>query len=154
MVLLTLELNTCLSQPCEETQNQNRYDTFLHRHLHNNIPQTKDDMSKWQKFVDKIDTWDRGVQSFFFPSEANNVIAVCSTGGKKHQGNLCISKKPLSYFTVTVNDKKEVKKVKPFLDHHVILACETFRSEKKCLPVHFEANVNNVKPDNNKEDCS
>lgn len=154
MVLLTLEFNTCLSQPCEEAVNQNAYDTFLHRHLQNNVPETKDDMRAWQKFVDKIDTWDRPIQSFFPPSQASRVIAVCSTGGKQHTGNLCISKEPLLYFNVEVNNKKQVKKVKPFLDHHVILACNKIRSENKCLPIHFEANEDNVKPNNNNEDCS
>lgn len=68
-----------------------------------------------------------------------------------YQENLCISKKPFKFFTVYINNKKQVKKVK-VQKQHAILGCGKIGNE--CLPVHFEANKNDAKPDNNKPDCS
>lgn len=66
-------------------------------------------------------------------------------------GNLCISKKHFKFFTVEINNRKQVKKVK-VQEQHVIPGCD--KTENKCLPIHFEANTNDAAPDNNKPDCS
>lgn len=158
MVILILALHTCLSeldmlhpdQPCTAAKDKYAYDTFLHRHLRKDTPADPNNLRAWQKFIDKIDTWNRPIQSFFPFHEARQVFAVCSSGGKVYKGNLCISKKPLMFFKAEVNNKKQVRKVK-VQKQHVILGCD--KIGKKCQPVHFEANINDVEPDNNK-DCS
>ncbi|KAL1259252.1 hypothetical protein QQF64_009829 [Cirrhinus molitorella] len=139
------------SQPCTTVKDQNAYDTFLHRHLRKDNPTDPRKLREWQKFINKINTWDRPIQSFLPFREAKRVIAVCSSGGKMYGGNLCISKKPLTFFTVEINNRKQVKRVK-VQEQHVILGCDKIKN--KCLPIHFEANLNDAIPDNNKPDCS
>ncbi|KAK7147656.1 hypothetical protein R3I94_010241 [Phoxinus phoxinus] len=161
MVILTVALHTCLSeldilhpsQPCTEGGNKNAYDTFLHRHLRKDIPTNPRKLREWQKLINKIKTWDRPIQSFFPFREARSVMAVCSSGGKMFKGNsnFCISKKSFKFFTVYINNTKQVKKVK-VQKQHVILGCDTI--EKKCRPIHFEANKEDATPDNKKPDCS
>ncbi len=68
-----------------------------------------------------------------------------------YKGNLCISKKPFKFFTVKINNKKQVKSVK-VQKQHVILGCDKIKNQ--CLPIHFEANKNNAVPENNKPDCN
>lgn len=68
-----------------------------------------------------------------------------------YEGDLCISKKPFKFFTVKINNRKQVKKVK-VENQHVILGCNKIKNE--CRPVHFEANKKYATPDNNKPDCS
>jgi len=159
MVILTVVLHTCLSeldilhpsQPCTEVENQNAYNTFLSRHLRKDIP-TDLNKKKWQKFITKLNSWKRKKQSFFRFTESKSVIAVCSSGGKMYKDNLCISKQSISFFTVEINSmKKTVKKVQ-FHKQHVILACD--KIDNKCLPVHFDENTENSKPNNNRRDCS
>ncbi len=69
-----------------------------------------------------------------------------------YKGNLCISKKPFTIFTVEINiTKKIIKRVK-VQKQHVILGCDKIKN--KCLPIHFEENKNDDIPDNDKPDCS
>ncbi|KAK9976723.1 hypothetical protein ABG768_021928 [Culter alburnus] len=159
MVLLTLALHPCLSVadkkkllgPCAEVGNEKQFQTFLDHHLRKGTPNSLK-IGEWQSFINKIDTWDRPIQSFFPIKEYNNAIGVCSTGGKIYGGrNLCISKKPLKFFDVTINEKKQVMDVK-FRTDYVILGCNKINN--KCLPIHFEANENGATPDNNKPNCS
>ncbi|KAL0149105.1 hypothetical protein M9458_055537 [Cirrhinus mrigala] len=161
MVLFTLMLHTCWTEldvlnpdvPCAEVGIPNDFDTFLSHHLRDDIPKDNNPKkNEWQKFINKIQTWDRPEQCFFPFWAYNSVIAVCSSGGKIYGGrNLCISKEPLSFVYVKVNNKKQVTEVKNKKEY-VILGCN--KIENKCLPVHFEANRNDAKPDNNKENCS
>jgi len=151
MIILTVVLHTSLSQPCGNAPDQNAYDTFLKQHLHKDTPATKK-KNEWNTFIEKIKTWDRPIQSFFLSSEASRVIAVCSSGGKRNEGDRCISKEPLTFFTVKVNNKKQVTKVHIEKNQHVILACNKIGNQ--CLPVHFEANINGIIPDNNAANCS
>ncbi|KAK9960676.1 hypothetical protein ABG768_008520 [Culter alburnus] len=159
MVIFNLILHTCLSdldmlhpsQPCTEAENNNGYNTFLSRHLRKGIP-TDLDKKKWQKFITKLDSWKRKKQSFFRFSESKSVIAVCSSGGKMYKGNLCISKKSFSFFTVEINSIKKIVKRVQFQKQHVILACDQI--DNRCLPVHFDENTENIKPNNNRRDCS
>ncbi|KAL0148865.1 hypothetical protein M9458_055874, partial [Cirrhinus mrigala] len=110
-------LHTCRTEldmlnpdvPCAEGGKPDGFDTFLSHHLRKDIP-NETEKNEWQKFINKIHTWDRQEQSFFPFLAYNSVIAVCSSGGKIYGGNnLCISKKRFSFFYVKVNDKKQVK---------------------------------------------
>ncbi|XDV24290.1 hypothetical protein PO909_028508, partial [Leuciscus waleckii] len=164
VVVLTLTLQPALSklslrkpslsqrQRCVNDGNPEQYETFLTHHLNNNIPNNLD-INEWQTFIDRIDTWHRGIQSFFPEAEHRNVLGVCSTGGKIYPNtvNLCISKKKISFYNVYVNYRKQVKRVKPMYQY-VILGCE--KIVNKCRPIHFEANRNNAEPDNNQPNCS
>lgn len=159
MVFLTLTLHSCLSkmdtlypsQPCTNIKKKDGYDNFCSHHLRKDSPGDKD-LKKWQKFITKINTWNRTKQSFFPYNEAKKVLAVCSSGGKIFKGNLCISKKPLSFFTAQVNrTEKRVKSVES-QKKHVILACG--KIENKCRPVHFEENTKDFTPDKKQSDCS
>ncbi|KAF4103405.1 hypothetical protein G5714_016288 [Onychostoma macrolepis] len=159
VIILTVVIHTCLSeldmwypsQPCTEAKDQNSYDTFLKHHLRKDTPTDTRKLREWQKFINKINTWGRPIQSFLPFREASRVKAVCSSAGKTYGGNLCISKKPFTFFTVEIIDKKQVKKVK-VQKQHVILGCDKIKN--KCLPIHFEPNKNDAIPDNNNPDCS
>ncbi|XP_042596631.1 uncharacterized protein LOC122139958 [Cyprinus carpio] len=159
VVILTLTLHACLSEPdmlhpprpCTEAENENGYNTFLKRHVRNDIP-TDLNKENWKKFINRIRTWNRTIQSFFPFSEKDNVEAVCSSGGKMFESNLCISKKPFSFITIKIDSKKKIIKSVNLQKQHVILACDKFGN--KCLPDHFEANTKKCKPNNNKLDCS
>ncbi|KAK9976722.1 hypothetical protein ABG768_021927 [Culter alburnus] len=160
MVLLTLAIHPCLSEavenpdkPCVEERDEKRFDTFLKHHLNKDIPKNEE-VKEWRSFIDKIDTWKRPSQSFFRfsnESEKDNVIAVCSTGGKKHKGNLCISKEKLNFIHVTIDNNNVMKVTKKY--DYVILACDKVKVKNKCLPVHFEKNGNGATPGNT-QDCS
>lgn len=158
VIILTVVLNTCVSEldtwypshPCTEAKDQGAHETFRNHHLRKDAPKDQN-KGDWQKFINKIKTWDRPIQSFFHFREARRVLAVCSSGGKMYKGNLCISKKPFKFITVEINNKKQVKKVK-VQKQHVILGCDKIKNQ--CLPIHFEANINDAVPDNNKQDCS
>ncbi|KAK9960680.1 hypothetical protein ABG768_008524 [Culter alburnus] len=149
LVILTVTLHACLSEldmvhrsePCSETNSRNAYDSFLYHHLNKDIPTNPHDLIEWQKFITKIKTWDRPIQSFFPISEARLVKA----------GNLCISKKPLKFFTVYIKSKNQVTNVN-FQEQYAILGCDII--ERTCRPDHFEPNTNDATPDNNKPDCS
>ncbi len=157
VIILTLVLNTCVSEldtwhpskPCTEEKNQSVHETFRNHHLRKDAP--KDEKGNWQKFINKIKTWNRTIQSFFDFREESRVLAVCSSGGKTYEGNLCISKERFKFFTVEINNKKQVKKVK-VQKQHVILGCDKIQNQ--CLPTHFEENKHDAVPDNNKPDCN
>ncbi|XDV39989.1 hypothetical protein PO909_009155 [Leuciscus waleckii] len=159
VIILNLVLHTCVSemdtlhpsQPCTEAENKNGHNTFLKRHVRNDTP-TDLKKENWKVFINKIGTWNRPVQSFFAFGEKNNVTAVCSSGGKMYKGNLCISKKSFSFITVNIDCKNKIVKSVKRQKQHVILACDKFKN--KCLPDHFQVNTKNIKPNNNKPDCS
>ncbi|KAK7129565.1 hypothetical protein R3I93_019260 [Phoxinus phoxinus] len=152
VVILSLTLQPGLSQRCVNNGIPAQYDTFRIQHLNDKIPENAD-KSEWQKFIGHIGTWDRPIQSFFLKSEHSNAFAVCSTAGKIYPSrNLCISKKPISFYNVKVSQNKKVTDVKLITDRHVILGCE--KIENKCLPIHFEANENKAKPADNAPNCS
>lgn len=160
VIILTVVLHTCVSeldmwypsQPCTEAKNQSAHETFLNHHLRKDAPTETLKVKEWQKFIKKINTWDRKTQSFFRFREERRVIAVCSSGGKMYKGNLCISKKPFTFFTVKINSKKKIIKRVKVEEQHVILGCDKIKNT--CLPIHFEANINDAIPDNDKPDCS
>lgn len=158
MVFLTFTLQTCLSKmdmnvypskPCTICVSEERFANFCKHHLREDIPNDLN-KTKWQKFITSVNTWNRRKQSFFPYDESKSVLSVCTSGGKIYNNNLCISKKPISFYTVEISGKK-VKNV-IYQTKHVILACDKISNQ--CLPDHFQANTKNNKPDTRKPDCS
>lgn len=159
MVILTQTLQSFLgemdtlypSKPCTNIGKKDGYDNFCRHHLRKDTPDNLD-KKIWQKFITKIDTWNRTKQSFLPFNESKSVLAVCSSGGRIYKGNLCISKNKLFFFTAEINSKiKKVKRV-TLQNQHVILACSKIKN--KCLPVHFEKNTKDFKPDKKQGNCS
>uniref|UniRef100_A0A3Q4M8L7 Si:dkey-237j11.3 n=2 Tax=Neolamprologus brichardi TaxID=32507 RepID=A0A3Q4M8L7_NEOBR len=106
------------------------------------------DQNEWFSYIKNIGDCSRPTQSFIDPKELKRVKAVCSkNGGKTYKDNLCISQQPFTF--VTVRSVKDTCGIKSVLKEtkHLILACEVLDNE--CVPVHFEGNPTNLKPDNN-----
>ncbi|KAK7150146.1 hypothetical protein R3I94_009453 [Phoxinus phoxinus] len=153
VIILSLTLQPGLSkpEPCANKVEKKRHDTFHDRHLNDGIPENVD-IGKWQNF---IKDWSRKIQSFFPKADHETVESVCSKGGKRYNDNLCISNEPIKFYTAHVNTTaKKVKEVEFITDQHVILACDKINTKNKCLPVHFEANVNKAKPEDKALPCS
>lgn len=159
MAITALTLHTGLCEldmqhpkmPCTPAKNMNAYNSFLKKHIRDDFP-TDLKKDNWKKFIKRIGTWDRPVQSFFPLSLKNNLTDVCSSGGKMYRGNLCISKKPFSFITVKIDIMTKTIKTVERLKNYVILACDRFGN--KCLPDHFEANTKNIQPNTKKPNCN
>lgn len=95
VVPLTLILQTC-SEPCTNLTKKDGYEKFCKHHLNEHAPTTTD-KTLWQKFINKIKTWDRPKQSFFPYNAFRAMLSVCLKEGKVYKGNLCISKWPLFF---------------------------------------------------------
>lgn len=137
--------------PCQVSKWNNGFDTFLKRHIRSGTPASMD-QNEWEKYIRNHGGCDRPTQSFLHPKDLDRVKDVCTKkGGKILKENLCISKEPFTFVTVRSepgtcgirNIREETK--------HLILACEVLKNQ--CLPVHFEGNPQNLKPDNNAKDC-
>lgn len=137
--------------PCQLSKWNNGYKIFLKRHIRSETPDTLD-QNEWQKYIMHNGGCDRPTQSFLDKNDLEKVKAVCTNrGGKVYKENLCISRQPFTFVTVRSEQgtcgirsvRKESK--------HLILACEVL--ENQCLPVHFEGNPGNLKPDNNAKAC-
>lgn len=136
--------------PCQPSINNNAHDTFLRHHAPPGSP-TTNDQNSWQEFIRDKKLCNRPIQSFIPNEERARLIAVCSAaGGKVYNRNLCISKEDFTFFTVTVDKKCVVTSVKQETKR-LILACD--KVDNKCVPVHFEANAKNVKPNDTALDC-
>ncbi|XP_034554532.1 uncharacterized protein LOC117823438 [Notolabrus celidotus] len=137
--------------PCQLSRWNNGFDTFLRRHIRDGTPVTMD-QNEWEKYIKNNGGCDRPTQSFLHPRDLEKVKNVCTNkGGKRLRENLCISKESFSFVTVrsvpgTCGIKSITEEIK-----HLILACELLSNQ--CLPVHFEGNPKNLKPDNNAKDC-
>ncbi|KAG7264129.1 hypothetical protein CRUP_003327 [Coryphaenoides rupestris] len=136
--------------PCQPTSWNNGFSTFIRRHIRPDTPKGLD-QNQWMAYILKLGC-DRPTQSFLNSSELERVKAVCSDqGGRRLRENLCISMKPFTFTTVRSEAntcgirsvKRETK--------HLILACEVL--DNQCLPVHFEGNWEDAKPDNNAKGC-
>lgn len=110
------------------------------------------DQNEWERYIRNNGGCDRPTQSFIHPKDLDKVKAVCTNkGGTRYKENLCISRQPFTFVTVRSepgtcgirNIRQETK--------HLILACEVL--DNQCLPVHFEGNPNDIKPDNNARGC-
>ncbi|XP_034030606.1 uncharacterized protein LOC117514320 [Thalassophryne amazonica] len=148
LVYLTAAKNDA---PCQRTKWNNAFSTFLKRHIPSGTPESLDH-NEWEKYIRQNLGCNRPTQSFLQPKDMDRVRAVCTSGGGKvYKDNLCISTTPFTFVTVRsesgtcgIRNIREEKK-------HLILACE--KLENQCLPVHFEGNPGNVKPDNNARAC-
>ncbi|KAK7878839.1 hypothetical protein WMY93_030865 [Mugilogobius chulae] len=152
-VCLLLGKQTCAKNeaPCQLSKWNNGFRTFLKRHIRDGTPQTLD-QNEWEKYIRNNGGCDRPTQSFISPDDLERVKAVCSSkGGKTYKENLCISHEPFTFVTVRsepgtcgIRSVKHEKK-------HLILACEVL--DNTCLPVHFEGNPTDLKPNNNARGC-
>lgn len=137
--------------PCQRSRWNNGYDTFLKRHILFGTP-TSLDQNEWKNFIKDQTGCGRPTQSFLKPKDLEKVRNVCTTmGGKMHKENLCISQQAFTF--VTVRSEPGTCGIKSVREEtkHLILACEMLGSE--CLPVHFEGNPENSKPNNNAKGC-
>lgn len=136
--------------PCNNTSKLDSYTQFLYNHVHSGTPETLD-QNKWQAFIKKIGTCNRTTQSFIPFDRKEQVNNVCSpSGGKAYDRNLCISKQTFFFTTVSLDNNCVVKRVINERKH-LILACNNV--DNLCRPVHFEANPNDVGPDDKNPDC-
>ncbi|XP_051921303.1 uncharacterized protein LOC127600642 [Hippocampus zosterae] len=137
--------------PCQRSQWNNGYNTFVKRHIRSGLPASLD-VNEWRNYIKNNGGCDRPTQSFLDPKDLDRVRAVCSSaGGKTFKENLCISQEPFSFVTVrseqgTCGIRNVVRESK-----HLILACEVL--ENQCVPVHFEGNPKSAKPSNNARGC-
>ncbi|XP_033182271.1 uncharacterized protein LOC117152960 [Anabas testudineus] len=158
---LTLSICILLSQesfakndaPCQLSKWNNGYDTFIKRHIPSGTPDSLN-QNDWEKFI-RTKGCSRPTQSFLSTADLERVKDVCTNrGGKVYKDNLCISRQPFTFVTVrsemnTCGIKSIRKETK-----HLILACEVLGSpQDQCLPVHFEGNPEDLKPDNNAKGC-
>lgn len=152
-VCVLLGQQTCAKNdaPCEPSTWNNGYKTFLRRHVPSGSPRSLDH-NEWEKFIRSIGGCSRPTQSFLNPDDLDEVKAVCTSGGGKvYKENLCISQQPFTFVTVrsdpgTCGIKRVNRETK-----HLILACEVL--ENQCLPIHFEGNPTDKKPNNNARGC-
>ncbi len=153
---LELDIRAQAKNPCTQQCTQTKKDNFQKKHLLQKTPKTMD-LEVWSRFLEEnqlCSNKNRSVQSFLDSNQKSKVDEVCTpAGGKvfKPDSNLCISKKTFTFFEVYVNiDECKVFKVS-YVSQHIILGCDKFR--KKCLPVHFEFNRQNDKPQNGGKNC-
>ncbi|XP_056300377.1 angiogenin [Pseudoliparis swirei] len=137
--------------PCQLSRWNNGFDTFIKRHVRSGTPESLD-QNQWENYIKFNGGCDRPTQSFLRPSDLARVKAVCTDqGGAMYKENLCISRKPFTFVTVRsapgtcgIRSVREETK-------HLILACEGLSNQ--CLPVHFEGNSVDAKPNNNARGC-
>lgn len=137
--------------PCQRSKWNNGYSTFVRRHIRPGLP-TSLDQNEWESYIRKNGGCDRPTQSFLQPAQLDRVKAVCTKeGGKVYEENLCISDRPFTF--VTVRSEPGTCGIRSVREEtkHLILACEVL--ENQCLPVHFEGNPKNLKPQNNARGC-
>ncbi|XP_034467565.1 uncharacterized protein LOC117777127 [Hippoglossus hippoglossus] len=137
--------------PCQKSKWNNGFNTFVRRHIRAGLPTTLD-QNEWENYIKNNGGCDRPTQSFLHTAELDRVKAVCTkAGGKTHKENLCISNQPFTF--VTVRSQQGTCGIRSILEEskHLILACEEL--ENQCLPVHFEGNPGNVKPQYNSKSC-
>nr|XP_046256649.1 uncharacterized protein LOC124065369 [Scatophagus argus] len=137
--------------PCQPSNWNNGYNTFLKRHVISGMP-TSLDQNEWQKFIKDNTGCDRPTQSFLYPKDLDRVKDVCTNeGGATYKENLCISRQSFTFVTVRSEPRTcEIRSVRKETKH-LILACDLL--DNKCLPVHFEGNPKNLKPNNNAKGC-
>lgn len=137
--------------PCQLSKRRSGYQTFLQRHLPPGTPSSLD-RSDWGKYLKTSGACKRPTQSFLHPQDQDRVISVCSNrGGRVYKDNLCISKEPFKF--VTVRSEPDTCGIRSIQEEskHLILACEVL--DNQCLPVHFEGNPGDLKPEYNAKGC-
>ncbi|XP_068425629.1 angiogenin [Clinocottus analis] len=137
--------------PCQLSKWNNGFNTFLKRHVRAGIPSSLD-QNEWESYIRNNGGCDRPTQSFLQQGDLDRVKAVCtSEGGAVYKENLCISRQPFTFVTVrsqpgTCGIRSVQRETK-----HLILACEELGNQ--CLPVHFEGNPVDARPNNNARGC-
>lgn len=152
-VCLLLGHQTCAKNdaPCQRTTWNKGYITFIQRHIPSGTPSSLDP-AEWKNYIKNKTGCGRPTQSFLSPKDLDRVRDVCTKkGGKTYKDNLCISQQSFTFVTVrsepgTCGIRSVQKENK-----HLILACEALGDD--CLPVHFEGNPKNLKPNYNDKGC-
>ncbi|XP_078143424.1 uncharacterized protein LOC144541940 [Centroberyx gerrardi] len=137
--------------PCQRSKWNNGFNTFVKRHIRSGTPNTLD-KNDWERYIRNNGGCDRPTQSFLHPSDLDKVKAVCSSrGGKIYKENLCVSQQRFTF--VTVRSEQGTCGIRSIREEnkYLILACEEL--DNQCLPVHFEGNPQDIKPDNNARGC-
>ncbi|XP_031155229.1 uncharacterized protein LOC116049581 [Sander lucioperca] len=137
--------------PCQLSKWNNGFSTFTKRHIRAGTP-TSLDQNEWEKYIKNNGGCERPTQSFLHPSDLDRVKAVCTNkGGAVYKDNLCISRQSFTFVTVrSIQGTCGIKSVREETKH-LILACDEL--DNQCLPVHFEGNPENAKPNNNAKGC-
>ncbi|TKS82115.1 hypothetical protein D9C73_016224 [Collichthys lucidus] len=134
--------------PCQLSKWNNGYNTFVKRHICS-VTQNPVNISNC---IRNNGNCDRPTQSFLQPKDVDKVKGVCtSEGGVIYKENLCISRQSFTFVTVRIDTSTCSIKSVQNETKHLILACD--RLDNQCLPVHFEGNPNNSKPNNNADPC-
>ncbi|KAK9513854.1 hypothetical protein VZT92_027356 [Zoarces viviparus] len=137
--------------PCQLSKWNNGYDTFVRRHIRSGLPPSLN-QNEWEKYIRENGGCDRPTQSFLSTGDLDRVKAVCtSKGGAVHKENLCISREPFNFVTVRSQPGTCGIRSVQMESKHLILACEELSNQ--CLPVHFEGNSADAKPNNNARGC-
>lgn len=139
------------SAPCQPSRWNNGHNTFVKRHIRDGTPASLD-QNEWMAYIKNNGGCDRPTQSFLKAKDKALVNDVCSPkGGKRFKENLCISQQAFTFVTVRsepgtcgIRSVREESK-------HLILACEVL--ENQCLPVHFEGNPQDLKPNRTSTPC-
>ncbi|KAM3614092.1 uncharacterized protein V6R79_010092 [Siganus canaliculatus] len=150
-LLLALQAFGKNDVPCQRSKWNNGYNIFIKRHIPTDIPDSLD-QNEWNRYIIDKTGCERPTQSFLSQKDLERVKEVCtSRGGKVYEDNLCISQEPFTF--VTVRSEKGTCGIKSVRKEtkHLILACEVL--DNQCLPVHFEGNSKNLKPNNNARGC-
>uniref|UniRef100_A0A3Q3XEQ5 Ribonuclease A-domain domain-containing protein n=1 Tax=Mola mola TaxID=94237 RepID=A0A3Q3XEQ5_MOLML len=130
--------------PCQPSDWNKGYNTFVQHHIPSGTPNSLN-QTEWKNFIQTKTGCSRPTQSFLSPKDLDKVREVCSSkGGKTHKENLCISRQSFTF--VTVRSEPGTCGIKSIREEnkHLILACEVLGND--CLPVHFEGNPKNLKP--------
>ncbi|XP_059196099.1 uncharacterized protein LOC131976895 [Centropristis striata] len=150
-LLLAHQTSARSDAPCQRSTYYKGYKNFIERHVRAGIPNSLN-QNEWEKYIRNHGGCSRPTQSFLPESDLDRVNAVCSTkGGVVYKDNLCISRDSFKFVTVrsepgTCGIRSVTQETK-----HLILACEELNNQ--CLPVHFEGNPTNAKPNNNARGC-
>ncbi|TKS82116.1 hypothetical protein D9C73_016225 [Collichthys lucidus] len=137
--------------PCLPSCWNNGYNIFVRRHIRSDIPNSLD-QNVWDDYIKSKNDCDRHTQSFLQADDLRRVIAVCTPrGGVIYRRNLCISRQSFTFVTVRIDTSTcSIRSVQEETKH-LILACD--KLNKQCLPVHFEGNPDNLRPNNNAKAC-
>lgn len=150
-LLLACQTSAKNEAPCLRSRWNKGFDTFLQRHLPPGTP-TSLDQNQWKRYILNKTGCGRPTQSFLNPKDLARVKEVCTErGGERFKDNLCISRQSFTF--ITVRSEMGTCGIKSIREEtkHLILACEVLGND--CLPVHFEGNPDNLKPQNNGKGC-
>ncbi|KAG8009708.1 hypothetical protein GBF38_004879 [Nibea albiflora] len=137
--------------PCLPATEMCGYDIFVCRHFYSDSPKPPD-QNELERYIRRKGGCNRPTQSFLQRKDQRRVKDVCTRkGGVIYKRNLCLSRRPFTFVTVRIDTSTcSIRSVREETKH-LILACD--RLDNQCLPVHFEGNPENLKPNNNDRPC-